>query len=147
MSESHPMQDFKTTEGSCLCGEVRYRITGFVGIFQHCHCSRCRKVTGSAYSANMFVPIDQFEWLSAEELVGYYAVKEARHFASAFCKQCGSNMPWLPQSGKVMVIPAGSLDGDPGVQPEMNIFCDSAAEWFVDPGELPRFSKMPSDSD
>ena len=55
--------------GSCLCTKVSYQITGNMGVFQYCHCSRCRKFTGSAHAANMFVSPDDFSWLSGEEFV------------------------------------------------------------------------------
>ena len=44
-------------EGKCLCGNVRYRITGPILNFQYCHCSRCRKFTGSAHAANVFTVV------------------------------------------------------------------------------------------
>ena len=78
----------KKTKGSCLCGEVNYEITGTLGIFQYCHCSRCRKFTGSAYAANIIVAPNQFNWLSGEEMLGRFEVAKARHFATSFCKNC-----------------------------------------------------------
>jgi hypothetical protein len=56
----------QTTKGSCLCGSVHYEFTGNMGIFQYCHCSRCRKVTGSAHAANLFVAPEQFHWVQGE---------------------------------------------------------------------------------
>ena len=68
--------------GSCLCGEVRYRFTGNLGIFQNCQCSRCRKFTGSAFAANLFVSPEQFHWLAGESQIGRYAPEETRHFTN-----------------------------------------------------------------
>lgn len=127
----------------CLCGKVSYELTGNLGIFQYCHCSRCRKFTGSAHSANLLVLPDQFRWLSGEEYVGRYEPEEARHFATSFCTNCGSSMPWLAQSGKAVAVPAGTLDGDPGIKPFQNIFWDSRAEWYADSNELPRYAELP----
>jgi hypothetical protein len=36
--------------GSCLCGGVRYEVTGPVHDVHHCHCSMCRKAHGAAFS-------------------------------------------------------------------------------------------------
>jgi hypothetical protein len=58
-----------------------------------------------------------FHWLNGEEWVGRYEVEDAKHFATSFCKQCGSSLPWLGKSGKAVVIPAGSLDDDPQIRP------------------------------
>ena len=49
-----------TVPGSCLCGKVTYRIKDNLGIFQYCHCSRCRKFTGSAFASNLLVAPGDF---------------------------------------------------------------------------------------
>lgn len=134
----------KTATGSCLCGKVTYEIQGPFKIFQYCHCSRCRKFTGSAHSANLFVPPDRFRWLTGEELVGRYELPEANYFATAFCKNCGSSLPWLVQGGRNVVVTAGTLDGDPGIKPKQNVFCASGAEWYEDAGVLLKFTELPS---
>ncbi len=129
--------------GSCLCGEATYEITGNMGIFQYCHCSRCRKFTGSTYASNLFVSPDQFKWVKGESIVGTYSPKETKYFATAFCKNCGSSLPWRSKGGKVVVIPAGTLDGNPGIKPHQNIFCASKAEWYKTSSELPEYDELP----
>jgi hypothetical protein len=74
--------------GRCLCKTVSYQINGNLGIFQYCHCSRCRMVTGSEHSANLLVSPDQFQWISGEEAVGRYEPAEAKHFANVVVQQC-----------------------------------------------------------
>ena len=129
--------------GSCLCGGVAYEISGNLGIFQYCHCSRCRKFTGSAHAANLLVAPAQFRWLKGETLVGSYIPEETRHFATAFCSNCGSSLPWKSKSGKAVVIPAGTLDQHPGIEPFQNIFCSSRADWYKPSGELPEHNELP----
>ncbi len=129
--------------GSCLCGEVSYVITGNIGIFQYCHCSRCRKFTGSAHAANLFVTPEQFAWIKGSEWVGVYVPEHTRHFATAFCKQCGSALPWKSKSGKVVVIPAGTLDQHPGIEPMQNIFWGSRAPWYKSAADLPAHERLP----
>ena len=99
-------------KGSCLCGAVTYQYHGPAYVFQYCHCSRCRKFTGAAHAANLIVDPKNFEWLGGEEMVGRFELPEAKHFATCFCKKCGSSLPWLSQSGVSVVIPAGTLDQD-----------------------------------
>ncbi|WP_246590209.1 GFA family protein [Marinobacterium ramblicola] len=136
------MSDYRVS-GSCLCNSVTYEITGNLGIFQYCHCSRCRKFTGSAFAANMFVLPEQFRWTKGEELVARFALPEAKHFATAFCRHCGSALPWMAQTGKAVVVPAGTLDGDPQLRPTQNIFCASRAIWFSDPDSLASYDELP----
>ena len=116
---------------------------GNLGIFQYCSCSRCRKFTGSAFAANLLVSPTDFEWLKGEEHLGRYELKEAKHFATSFCTRCGSSLPWLGQTGKAVVVPAGSLDEDPKIRPSQNIFCASRAVWYTDPARLPEYDELP----
>ncbi|MGK0270692.1 MAG: hypothetical protein ACI88H_001340 [Cocleimonas sp.] len=134
----------KKSTGSCLCGEVHYEITGSLGVFQYCHCSRCRKFTGSAHAANIIVAPNQFEWLQGEEFLARYEVPDARHFATSFCTQCGSSLPWKSQSDKAVIIPAGTLDDDPDIRPFQNIFYGSKADWYQDASELIKYDELPT---
>jgi hypothetical protein len=136
------MSDYEKT-GSCLCGKISYAITGHINIFQYCHCSRCRKVSGSAHSSNLMIAPEHFRWLSGEENVGHYIPVETRHFATAFCKTCGSSLPWFAKTGKTVIIPAGTLDDDPEIRPSQNIFCASRSAWYVAPGTLPEHDEFP----
>ena len=129
--------------GSCLCGKVSYHITGNMGIFQYCHCSRCRKFTGSAHASNLFVSPGDFSWLSGEEFVGRYDPVDTKYFATCFCKNCGSSLPWLSKSKKVVFIPAGTLDEDPGIRPTANIFCGSRPAWYTAANSIPEHENMP----
>ncbi len=133
----------ESKSGSCLCGEVGYEITGNLGIFQYCHCSRCRKFTGSAHASNLFVSPDQFKWVKGELFVSTFLPEETKHFATAFCNNCGSSLPWTSKSGKHVIIPAGTLDEHPGIEPFQNIFCASKADWYKAPNELPEHNELP----
>lgn len=129
--------------GTCLCGEVCFEISGNLGIFQYCHCSRCRKFTGSAHAANLFVTPDQFRWVRGEQHVGTFVPEYTRHFATAFCKQCGSSLPWRSKQGQAVIIPAGTLDAHPGIEPSQNVFFASRAPWYRPASELLENDELP----
>jgi len=133
----------KTTSGSCLCGTVSYQFHGPEYVFQYCHCSRCRKFTGSAHATNIIVNPEYFEWLDGEDMVGRFEHPEAKHYATCFCKRCGSSLPWLSQSGVSVVIPAGTLDEDPGIRPTQNIHWQDRAPWRVAVEDLPQYDELP----
>ena len=133
-----------TVKGSCLCGEVSYEITDHMNVFQYCHCSRCRKFTGSAHASNLFVKKEDFKWLSGETNIGRYEPEETKYFATSFCKKCGSSLPWLEKSGRTMVVAAGTLDEDPQVKPQWNIFIASKAPWHEATSNLPEFEGLPT---
>lgn len=129
-------------KGSCLCQAVTYQFRRPEYIFQYCHCSRCRKFTGSAFASNILVDPKQFEWLGGEDQVGRFEHPDARHFATCFCKICGSSLPWLSQSGAAVIIPAGTLDEDPGIRPTQNIFWKDRAPWREAVDALPRHDEL-----
>lgn len=139
MSSSHSIG----VTGTCLCGDVQFRLDAPVLGFQYCHCSRCRRFTGSAHAANCFVPPGGLDWLRGEEQVGRFSLEGEPGFPTAFCKRCGSSLPSMSSSGKYWVVPAGTLDEDPGVRPARSIYWDSRAEWFVPTGDLPTHGELP----
>ncbi len=133
--------------GSCLCGEVRYRIEGEVKRFYHCHCSRCRKASGTGHASNLMVTAVEVHWLSGEHLVRRFKVREAERFASQFCIDCGSPLPRVvPELGAV-VIPAGSLDSNAPLDPQARIFWGSRISWSCGNDGLPTFHQYPPASD
>ena len=132
----------KTTRGSCLCNSVTYQFHTPELIFQYCHCSRCRKFTGSAHASNIIIKPEQFEWLDGEQLVGRFEHPEARHFATCFCTKCGSSLPWLSKSGRAVIIPAGTLDEDPGIRPTQNIFWKDRAAWREEVDALVHYDEL-----
>lgn len=127
--------------GSCLCGAVHFRIEGAFERFYLCHCSHCRKDTGSAHAANLFSSTAKLVWLSGQEQVRTFNLPQTRH-TRCFCSVCGSALPYA--SPKMIVVPAGSLDTQPSVTPDANIFTASRAAWDRDLALAPSFDAFPS---
>ncbi|MCE7902187.1 MAG: GFA family protein [Gammaproteobacteria bacterium PRO9] len=132
MSEKHT--------GSCLCGAVRYEVDGSFERFYLCHCSRCRKNTGSAHAANLFSSTAKLTWLSGEDRITTYRVPGTRH-ARNFCASCGSALPL--GSRHLLVVPAGSLDTEVSLPPDGNIFSTSRASWDHDLASAREFDGFP----
>ncbi len=132
-----------TFTGGCLCRSVQYRLSGDVLRFYHCHCSPCRRSTGTGHATNIMFKADTVDWITGKSLLGYYKIPEAERFSSQFCKRCGSPLPRLVPERGMVVVPAGSLDSDPGIKLEARIFWDSRAEWSCAAGEIPTFSEYP----
>mgnify|MGYP001817533227 CR=1 FL=1 len=129
--------------GSCLCGSVSYDIVGESRAFNHCHCERCRKATGTGHASNIILSPSSVRWTAGEELLGRYDVPEAERFATVFCRNCGSLMPRLSTDGRIAVIPAGTLDVDPGIVPERRIFRASRVSWSCPDDDLPSYDRYP----
>lgn len=133
MSEQHV--------GSCLCGAVRFEIDGAFEGFFLCHCSRCRKGTGSAHAANLFSSNAKLTWLAGEEKVKTFAVAGTRHSRS-FCVACGSALP-RAHGGAGLVTPAGALDTDVDLRPNAHICYASRANWDERLEETPKLDGLP----
>lgn len=132
-------------QGSCLCGTIQYEITPPFKGFQYCHCSRCRKFTGSAHSATIFVPANQFKWTKGQKHVKTYDMPDAKYMTTSFCDVCGSSLPWAIKGVPNMAIPAGTLDDvlDINIKPSQNIYWDSKAQWYVHASDLPTHAELP----
>jgi len=131
--------------GSCLCGVVSYEIKAPFLRFAHCHCSRCRKATGSAHASNLYVSPAQFKWTSGHDHVMRFDLPVARSFATTFCKHCGTPLPHHTRSGREIVVPAGSLNDEPSLRPQAHIFWDSRPSWSCGGPELPRHADYTDD--
>lgn len=127
--------------GSCLCGSTRFQLEGRFAGFYLCHCTHCRKDTGSAHAANLFSPGARLQWLAGEDHVRSYRLPGTRH-ARSFCATCGSALPQVEDD--MIVIPAGCLDSDPGIVPDAHIFTASRAGWDRDLAGLPSFDTFPT---
>ena len=137
------MSEWKS--GACLCGRVQYRVKGPFTAFHLCHCSQCRRSTGSAHAANIFAEADQIEWLAGEELIKRYTPDEAGIISKCFCTHCGSLVPYTSlQSGR-LIIPAGSLVDPPGIDPDDNIYWRDRADWYDAGLAAPRVEQDPDD--
>ena len=129
--------------GGCLCGAVNFEVSGEPRRFYHCHCSRCRKVTGTGHASNMFLQPGALKWLTGEEHVRSFKVPEAARFTNTFCATCGSRLPRQAGGSDVVMVPAGSLDDAPSIKPQAHIFSESRASWSCTDDVLPVYPETP----
>jgi hypothetical protein len=126
--------------GSCLCGGVAFEVTGKTGPIGQCHCSKCRKVSGTDGNAVCYARADALQWLRGESLIKTYLVPNGNGWRSTFCGTCGSPVPHTDNSGKIYFVPAGLLDDDPGHRGyTAHIFVGSKAPWSVINDEAPKY--------
>jgi hypothetical protein len=128
-----------TLRGSCLCGAVQYEISGDPAKFYHCHCTRCRKATGTGHATNLFIQPGTLKWIKGEEMMKFYKVPEAKRFARQFCTTCGSPLPRVVKDTDIVILPAGTLDTEPAIKPQARIFWNSRASWSCSGDGLPVF--------
>ena len=136
----------ETTTGGCVCGAVRYEVEPEFKLFQYCHCSRCRKFSGTSNGCNIFIGADKLRWLAGEDTVRTFKLPEAKYWGTSFCPTCGSAVPRRTPNGKSYVLPAGGLDSDPGPRPTRNVYFASRATWLTPCQELASFDTFPGDT-
>ncbi|KTC78169.1 GFA family protein [Legionella brunensis] len=128
--------------GECLCGACRYVITGEKPTAMYlCHCSRCRKETGTIHGATVFFNGSRLSWERGNNNISYFQLEGTRK-ERAFCKTCGSPLPRNENS--YVVLPAGTLDEDSSLVPTAHIFCASRSSWEDKIKDLRRFDELPS---
>lgn len=129
-------------KGECLCGACRYVISGSEPSFMYlCHCSRCRKETGSIHAATVFFKDAKLKWEKGEDNITHFALKNTRK-QRVFCKTCGCALPRL-EDGNFTVLPAGTLDNNTELEPTAHIFYGSRASWEDKMNTLSRFDMLP----
>lgn len=131
--------------GSCLCGGVKIEVTRAVGPFELCHCSRCRKSTGSAFLPWLGARREDVHLLQGGDLVKTYEAPvhdSPPGYRSCFCGCCGSPVPDLNSATSWLEIPAGFFDDDPQIRPDKHIFVDVKSAWFDITDNLPQFDRI-----
>ena len=126
-------------QGACLCGAIRYEMQGPNQWFTHCHCSMCRKHHGTLYGTSIGIEHKYFKWLQGEADIVHYRSSPA--FERPFCKHCGSVVP--DTSGEVVVVPAGSVEGELEMRPRAHIFVASKSPMHTITDNLKQFDTYP----
>lgn len=129
--------------GSCQCKLVRYEVSGSFDSFFLCHCTYCQKDTGSTHAANLFSSSATLAWITGQDKVKNFNIPLTRH-SKSFCSDCGAAIPYSYIEGKLLVVPAGSLDSKVTVRPNAHIFCASKAAWDENLEFIKKFEKFPS---
>jgi hypothetical protein len=129
------------TQGSCLCGTLRYEIDGPFTMMMNCHCSMCRKHHGAPFVTFAAAPLSGFRWLSGESAVADY--QSSPNGKRSFCTVCGSVAPMVMAEAGLVVVPAGELAGDPGIRPQEHMFVGSKAPFHTISDSLPQHHAYP----
>lgn len=132
--------------GQCLCGGVRFTYQGPLGPIALCHCSQCRRVHGSAFSAS--APIQRVHWQleAGADLIREYESRPGKY--RAFCSTCGSAL-----YSRVDAIPGilrlriGVINEPVGRLPAAHVFVAYQADWFEITDGIPQYEKLERTND
>ena len=131
------------TTGGCLCGRVRYEVSGPLFDSSHCHCSMCRRQHGAVFATYADFDPENFRWTEGSDWVKTFETESGEGWS--FCTECGSTLAGT-NHGTVTSITLGTVSGDPGIEPESHIFVGSKARWHTINDDLPQFDEWPPDS-
>jgi hypothetical protein len=128
--------------GGCLCGNIRYELTGDPAMQLVCHCKNCQKQAGSAFSVIIGVP-EAAVSVAGEPRIYHDQGDSGGKVERQFCPQCGSPVFSLVEASPGMVwVKAGTLDDTSQLKPGAHIYTKSKQCW-VDLGDIPSFSEAP----
>ena len=113
--------------GSCLCGKVQFLVHKEIQTIYHCHCSLCRKQSGTGSNAATLISESFFEWLSATDLIATF--KKDSGFTSCFCTCCGSPVPNRVGTSQLIWIPLGLLHDAPAMKQRLGLCLNSKIDW------------------
>ena len=128
--------------GTCLCGEVRYRVDGEIGPPVACHCQYCRRGHGAPFSLVALVLRSQFVWLEGEEHVRRFDTPGGGR--REFCSLCGTrffNGPRIAPDSISLVL--ASFDEEWTQAPVAHVNVETKAPWHVIADEAPQYPRLP----
>ena len=130
--------------GGCLCGAIRFELERVPETATYCHCTRCQRRTGGAWSAQAGVKDAGLRFLSGEDAVRWWQPPDG--YAKGFCPTCGAHLfSRRPEETRPLSVRLGAIDGDHGIRPGKRIHVASACSWEPIPDDgLPRFEASAS---
>jgi catechol 2,3-dioxygenase-like lactoylglutathione lyase family enzyme len=133
-SEARP----RVLTGRCYCGAVSFRVEDAFVYASNCHCSNCRRTTGSAFKP--FAGIER-EKLAIAEGGDSLLIVGDDDLNDTHCSTCGSLLFSVVREGGYVHVALGSLVEAPTIRPTKHIFVGSKAPWFEIGDDLPRFEE------
>ncbi len=124
-------------KGSCLCGKVKFEISGKPSSLSYCHCSRCRKAAG-VFSAVLIGKSDDLRVTAGQDQITKMQPGADWKLERCFCKECGTSLGDMA-TGDFYVIAASALDDDPGIRPTAHIHTGSKPDWYQIGDDLKKF--------
>jgi hypothetical protein len=129
-------------KGRCLCGGVEYEVRDAFRYAMNCHCSNCRRATGSAFKPFAGIESNKLRIVSGQDLVSIYGDAEKAH--DVHCVRCGSLLYSIVNNGATAHVTMGTLVEAPAIKPSAHIFVASKAAWHEITDDLPQYSEFPT---
>ena len=121
------MAEERRFAGGCLCGGVRFVVTGDMREIIACHCGQCQRFHGN-FAAYTACPEERLAIGDTRLLAWYESSPSAKR---GFCKRCGSSLFWKPSAAGYVAVAAGALDDPQDLRLERHIFTADRPSWYA----------------
>lgn len=125
--------------GQCFCRAVTYQVADDFAYAMNCHCSGCRRATGSAFKPMAGISIERIAVVAGKDHLMRYG-DDAAH--DLHCGTCGSFLYSVVRDGTFAHVSMGTLVDTPGIRPTTHIFVGSKADWFEITDDLPQYQEF-----
>ena len=125
----------KTLTGTCFCRAVRYEVADEFRYAMNCHCSNCRRTTGSACKPFAGIERDRLAVTQGPDSLLVYGDPRNN---DTHCRRCGSLLYSVVRDGTFVHVAMGTLLDEPAIRPSRHIFVASKAAWFTITDDLPQ---------
>jgi hypothetical protein len=122
--------------GSCLCGAIRYEVADAFRYAMNCHCSQCRRATGSAFKPFAGIEAAKLRITQGADDIAIYGNPAEAH--DVHCRTCFSLLYSIVNEGTTAHVTLGTLTDTPSLRPTKHIFVGSKAPWYEITDDLPQ---------
>lgn len=141
MTSSSSGNEARRLRGQCLCGAVHYAVDDAFVYALNCHCSQCRRATGSAFKPFAGIGRDKLSITGGHEHLLVFGDPHANH--DLRCARCGSLLFSVVREGAYAHVTLGTLMDSPSIRPTAHIFVGSKAPWFEITDTMPQYHEFP----
>lgn len=130
------INESRTLNGQCYCGAVRYTVADEFVYAANCHCSGCRRTTGSAFKPFAGIERHKLAVTQGRDRLEIFGEENANN---TLCGECGSLLYSVVRDGAFVHVAMGTLVDDPKIRPTAHIFVGSKAPWHTIADDLPQY--------
>ena len=134
----HKKAGARTLAGKCFCGAVHYTVADAFAYAANCHCSNCRRTTGSAFKPFAGIERGKLVVTRGEDSLMIFGDEDGN---DTHCRVCGSLLYSVVRAGAFVHVAMGTLLDDPTIRPTKHIFVGSKAPWFTITDDLPQYEE------
>ena len=123
--------------GGCLCGGVRYQVSGPVRNLCFCHCASCRRASGAPMVPWGTFVRENFR-LSRGSLTEY---RSSPAVTRGFCPACGTSLTYRHEArARDIDVTLATLDDPTLLAPQVHVWVGDKLPWVSINDGLPQFT-------